>query len=203
MPHLEAVVAVKFVPLMVSVKAALPATAVVGLRLVIVGGGGLTVNVAPAEVPLTLLTVTLAVPVVAIRLAGMAAVNWVALMKVVARAVAPHEEVVVAVKFVPLMVSVKAAEPATSVVGFRLVMEGGELTDNAKAALEAPTKVVVSESDDKFEFEDGEGADVGAAVRREAIGEGFVPLMGGVRTAPPVDPIAGVTPVTAFGGADE
>ena len=121
----------------------------------------------------------------------------------VASAVVPHLEAVVAVKFVPLMVSVKAAEPATSVVGFRLVMEGGELTDNAKAALEAPTKVVVSESDDKFEFEDGEGADVGAAVRREAIGEGFVPLMGGVRTAPPVDPIAGVTPVTAFGGADE
>ena len=87
--------------------------------------------------------------------------------------------------------------------GLRLVMEGGGLTENAKAGLEARTKVVVSESEDKFEFVDGRGADVGAAVRREAIGEGFVPLMGGVRTAPPVDPIAGVTPVTAFGGADE
>ena len=69
----------KLVPLMVSVKAALLATVEVELRLVMVGGGGLMVNVAPAEVPLTLLTVTLAVPVVAIRLAGTAAVNFVAL----------------------------------------------------------------------------------------------------------------------------
>jgi len=67
------------VPLMVSVKAALLATVEVELRLVMVGGGGLMVNVAPAEVPLTLLTVMLAVPAVAIRLAGTAAVNFVAL----------------------------------------------------------------------------------------------------------------------------
>ena len=69
----------KLVPLMVSVKAALLATVEVELRLVMVGGGGLMVNVAPAEVPLTLLTVMLAVPAVAIRLAGTAAVNFVAL----------------------------------------------------------------------------------------------------------------------------
>ena len=78
-PHEEVVAAVKFVPLMVSVKAAPPATAMAGLRLVMEGGGGLTVKAAPAEVPLTLLAVTLAVPALAIRLAGMAAINWVAL----------------------------------------------------------------------------------------------------------------------------
>ena len=51
-------------------------------------------------------------------------------------------------------------------VGLRLVMVGGGLTENAKAGLEAPTKVVVSESEDKFEFEDGRGADEDEAVRR-------------------------------------
>ena len=78
-PHDEVEVAVKFVPLMVSVKAAPPATAVVGFRLVMVGGGGLTVKAVPAELPLTLLTVTLIAPAVAIRLAGTAAINCVAL----------------------------------------------------------------------------------------------------------------------------
>jgi hypothetical protein len=121
---------------------------------------------------------------------------------VVASAVAPHDEVEVAVKFVPLMVSVKAAPPATAMAGLRLVMEGGGLTENAKAGLEARTKVVVSESEDKFEFVDGRGADVGAAVRSEALGEGVVPLMGVARTAPPVEPVAGVALVTVVGGAD-
>jgi hypothetical protein len=120
----------------------------------------------------------------------------------VARAVALHDEVEVAVKFVPLMVSVKAAPPATAVVGIRLVMEGGGLTENAKAGLEAPTKVVVSESEDKFEFVDVGGADEDKAVRGDALGEGFMPLMGGVRTAPPEEPVTGVTLVTAGGGAD-
>jgi hypothetical protein len=64
---------------MVSVKVAPVATVEVELRLVIVGGGGLTVKAAPAELPLTLLTVTLAALTAAIRLAGTAAVNWVAL----------------------------------------------------------------------------------------------------------------------------
>ena len=50
-PHFAAAAEVKFVPLMVSVNAAPPATAEAGLRLVIVGGGGLMVTVKPAEVP--------------------------------------------------------------------------------------------------------------------------------------------------------
>ena len=119
-----------------------------------------------------------------------------------ASAVAPHDEVEVAVKFVPLIISVKAAPPATAMAGLRLVMEGGGLTENAKAGLDASTKVVVSESEDKFEFVDGRGGDEDEAARGEALGEGIVPLMGGVRTAPPVEPVAGVTLVTAGRGAD-
>ena len=119
-----------------------------------------------------------------------------------ASAVAPHDEVEVAVKFVPLIISVKAAPPATAMAGLRLVMEGGGLTENAKAGLDASTKVVVSESEDKFEFVDGRGGDEDEAARGEALGEGIVPLMGGVRTAPPVEPVAGVTLVTACRGAD-
>ena len=67
------------IPLMVSVKVAPVARVEVELRLVMVGGGALKVNVAPAELPLTFLTEMLAVPAVAIRLAGTAAVNWMAL----------------------------------------------------------------------------------------------------------------------------
>jgi hypothetical protein len=43
---------------------------------------------------------------------------------VVASVVAPHDEVEAEVKFVPVMVSVKAALPATAVAGLRLPMEG-------------------------------------------------------------------------------
>ncbi len=120
----------------------------------------------------------------------------------VASAVAPHEEVDVDVKFVPLMVSVKAAPPATAMAGLRLVMVGGGLTENARAGLDAPTKVVVSESEDKFAFVDGRGADEDEAVRGEALGDGIVPLMSGGRRAPPVEPVAGVALVTADWGAD-
>ncbi len=65
----------KLVPLMVSVKVAPVATVEVEPRLVMVGGSGLMVNVAPAELPFTLLTVTLIAAALAIRLAGTAAVN--------------------------------------------------------------------------------------------------------------------------------
>ena len=69
----------KLVPLTVSVKAAPPAVAEEGLRLVIVGTGlsdGLIVKVIPFEVPppgVGLKTVTVAVPAVAISAAGMLA----------------------------------------------------------------------------------------------------------------------------------
>jgi hypothetical protein len=42
---------------------------------VIVGGPGLMVNAAPGEVPPVVVTVTIAKPIVAIRLAGTAAVS--------------------------------------------------------------------------------------------------------------------------------
>ncbi len=105
-------------------------------------------------------------------------------------------------KFVPLMVRAKAAPPATAMAGLRLLIVGGGSTENAKTGLEAPTKVVVSASEDKFEFVDERGPDEDVAVRREALGEGIAPLMGGLRRAPPVEPVAGVTLVTAGWGAD-
>ena len=63
----------------VSVKAALPCTTEVELKLRIVGLAGFTVKVAAEEVFPSVVTVTLAVPAVAIRLAGTVAVNCVAL----------------------------------------------------------------------------------------------------------------------------
>jgi len=52
----------KFVPLTVSVNAIPPCMTEFGLNPVIAGGGSLIVNVAPAEVPLIVVTDTLAVP---------------------------------------------------------------------------------------------------------------------------------------------
>ena len=68
----------KFVPVMVRVKPPLPATAVAGLMLLIVGAGLVMVNVAAPDSPppgAGLKTVTFAVPAVATSLAGMAAVS--------------------------------------------------------------------------------------------------------------------------------
>jgi hypothetical protein len=78
-PHLAVALGKKFLPLIVMVKAR-PAIAVAGLRLVMAGGGSVMVNAAVDELPAAVITVTLAVPGVAIRLAGIAAVNLVALM---------------------------------------------------------------------------------------------------------------------------
>jgi hypothetical protein len=77
-PHKALEPEVKFEPLMVSVKAVPPATAEAGLRLSTTGGGWRIVKAAPEEFPLMSLTVMLAVPVLAIKLAGTAAVNCVA-----------------------------------------------------------------------------------------------------------------------------
>jgi hypothetical protein len=65
---------------MVSVKAAAPAATEAGLRIVIVGGGWLMVKAATGEIPPVVVTVTLAVPTEATRLAGTAAVTCVGLM---------------------------------------------------------------------------------------------------------------------------
>ena len=123
--QLTVAVASKFVPLTVRVKAAPPIVAEVGEMPVIVGAPAiLIVNVEPADVPPDPVTVIVAEPEVAIRLAGTAAVSWVALIKVVGSAVAPHLMVEVELKFVPLTVSVKAALPAEIDTGDRLVIVG-------------------------------------------------------------------------------
>jgi hypothetical protein len=85
----------KFVPVAVNVNAAPPAVAVAGEIELSVGTGfvAVIVNVAEPDVPppgVGLKTVTAAVPVAAMSLAGMAAWSCVLLMKVVARLLAFH-----------------------------------------------------------------------------------------------------------------
>ncbi len=66
----------------------------------------------------------LALPALAIRLAGTAAVNWTELTNVVVRAVPFHCTVVPGRKLVPFTVNVNAAPPAVAEVGLRLVIAG-------------------------------------------------------------------------------
>jgi hypothetical protein len=85
---------------------------------------GLIVNGAAPELLPEVVTVTLAVPALAIRLAGTAALNWVALTYVVASAVEPHCAVAPLTKFVPFTVSVNPAPPAVAEFGLRLAIVG-------------------------------------------------------------------------------
>ena len=73
----------KFEPLTVSVKTGPPATAALGLSELIVGGGLMVKVAAVCDVTPLSITVTVAEPGAAMRVAGTAAVNWVALPKVV------------------------------------------------------------------------------------------------------------------------
>jgi hypothetical protein len=88
----------KFVPVAVNVNAAPPAVALVGEIELSVGTGFVAaiVNVTEPDVPppgVGLKTVTAAVPVAAMSLAGMAAWSWVLLMKVVVRLLAFHRTI--------------------------------------------------------------------------------------------------------------
>jgi hypothetical protein len=86
-----------------------------------------TVKLIAFEVPppgAGLVTVTAGVPVEAMLAAGMAAVNCVELTKVVAGADPPKFTIEDATKFVPLIVSVKAAPPATALFGEIVVIVG-------------------------------------------------------------------------------
>jgi hypothetical protein len=74
-----------------------------------------------------LITVTAGVPVEAMLIAGMTTVNCVELTKVVVGADPPKITVEAPTKFVPLIVSVKAALPATALFGESAVMVGLEL----------------------------------------------------------------------------
>ena len=109
----------KLVPLTVSVKALLPATTVLGARLVRVGDGLLMVKVNALVVPpprVGLKTVTLAVPALAKSAAGIVALNCVALPKVVVRSAPFQRTLEVLTKFVPITVSVRSALPTSAEV---------------------------------------------------------------------------------------
>jgi hypothetical protein len=71
-----------------------------------------------------LITVTAAVTPEAMAAAGMAAVNCVALTNVVVRGAPPKLTIEAATKFVPLIVSVNAAPPATALFGMIVVIAG-------------------------------------------------------------------------------
>ena len=118
------------VPVRVNVKAAPPAVAEVGAREVRVGAeAALIVNDTALDVPPEpgLVTVTVAVPAVAISAAAIAAVNCVALTKVVVLAAPLNFTTEVETKPVPFRVRVKAAPPAVAPVGEREVAVGAGL----------------------------------------------------------------------------
>ena len=121
----------KPVPVRVNVKAAPPAVAEVGAIKVSVGpGAALIVKDTVADVPppgAGLVTVTVAVPAVAISAAEIAAVSCVALTNVVVLAAPLNFTTDVDTKPVPFTVRVKAAPPAVAVVGEREVSVGAGL----------------------------------------------------------------------------
>jgi hypothetical protein len=131
--HSTTEVAMKLLPLTVSVKAAPPTVALVGDSDVATGTG-LTlsmVNVTAAEVPppgVGLTMVTLAVPAVLMSAAGTCAVNIEALTYVVGRAAPFHSTTEEPMKLLPLTVSVKAVPPAVALAGDSDVATGRGLT---------------------------------------------------------------------------
>jgi hypothetical protein len=117
----------KFVPVTVRVKAAPPAVALEGDSEVAPGFGLLMVKVNPLEVPppgVGFTTVTVAVPAVAMSLAGTEAFNCVPLTYLVVSPVAFHWTVELETKFVPVTVRVKAAPPAVALEGESEVAPG-------------------------------------------------------------------------------
>ena len=123
--------ATKPVPVRVNGKAAPPAVAEVGAKEVSDGpAAALIVKDRLPDVPppgAGLVTVTVAVPAVAISAAVMAAVSCVALTNVVVLAAPLNFTTDVDTKPVPLTVSVKAAPPAVALVGAREVAVGAGL----------------------------------------------------------------------------
>jgi hypothetical protein len=128
----------KLVPFTVSVKAAVPAVALVGEIEVMVGTGLLTANGEAPDVPppgAGFVTVTLNVPAVAISATVIAAVNCVALTKVVVVAVPLKVTTEEELKFAPFTVKVNADPPARANVGeSELIAGNGLLTVNEELA---------------------------------------------------------------------
>jgi hypothetical protein len=120
----------KLLPLMTKVNAEDPAAVDEGVRTVRTGtglGAVLMVKVRALEVPPPgdgLKTVTLAVPAVAISVAGMDAVSWVEDIYVVPRSALFHRTTEPGTKLLPVRVKVKAALPAVAEEGEMLVSTG-------------------------------------------------------------------------------
>jgi len=112
-----AVAPVKLVPVMVT---AAPARPLVGVKLEMVGAGGVTVKF-EVDVAVPLGVVTEIVPVVAP--AGTVVLTWVALLKVNAAIVPLNLTAVAPVKLVPVMVT---AAPTRPMLGVKLEMVGAE-----------------------------------------------------------------------------
>src|SRR5439155_1675655 len=133
----------KFVPVSASVKAAPPATTLLGDREVSVGlgFGAVIVNVCGLELPppgVGLKTVADAVPAVAMSLAEIAACSRVLLTKVVDRSLPFHRTTDEAMKFVPVAVRVNPAPPATALLGEIELSVGTRLLIVNVHALELP-----------------------------------------------------------------
>jgi len=130
-PKFTVAPATKPVPVRVNVKAPPPAVAEVGAIKVSVGpAAALIVKDTVADVPppgAGLVTVTFAVPAVAISAAVIAAVSCVALTNVVVLAAPLNFTTDVDTKPVPFTVRVKAAPPAVALVGEREVSVGAGL----------------------------------------------------------------------------
>jgi hypothetical protein len=117
----------KDAPFTVSVKPALPASALEGEIVLIVGEGLLIVNVCAPDVPppgVGLKTVTFTVPPVATSLAGIAAVNCVLLTKVVVRSAPFQRTFELEMNEEPFTVSVNPGSPALALVGEMEVKTG-------------------------------------------------------------------------------
>ena len=130
-PKFTVAPATKPVPVRVNVNAAPPTVEEAGAIEVSVGAEtGLMVNDRLPDVPppgAGLVTVTVAVPAVAISAAVMAAVSCVALTNVVVLAAPLNFTTEVDTKPVPFTVRVKAAPPAVALVGEREVAVGAGL----------------------------------------------------------------------------
>lgn len=114
----------KLAPLIVSVNAALPAGTEAGLRLVMTGIGSVTEKVTGADVPPALVTVTLTVPTVVIRLEGTSAESVIPPAKVVASGVVPQLMTVLESTYEAKTLILKVPEPADMDVGERVIMTG-------------------------------------------------------------------------------
>jgi hypothetical protein len=99
------------------------------------GAAGLIVNVPATDIaPPVFTTVTLAVPTVAIRDVGTAAVNCEALTNVVVSEAPFHPTTAPDTKFVPVTVRTKAGPPAAAVLGLRPTPHGPAVVTDVVAS---------------------------------------------------------------------